>query len=185
MQDVTNPNLLTDNQYLQEIYHLRVDAWEESPYAFLVNREAFPNGLTDSLDEKAYHFISRKLPEEKIIASGRVNILSSLDDLSKSEAAAFRQFIGDGYHNIGFISRQSIHAAYRRIGLTKAFDHARLRFMQEQGLRICIAYANPERLNRLYSYGFVKLGTFTFKIGGKFKEHTWTAVMIDLKNARI
>lgn len=185
INDLLDPELLLDDSKLPEVYNLRVEAWEHSPYSFLVNREAFPDGLTDSLDKTAYHFISQRISDKTIMGSGRVNILSDLNDLSSSEAAAFRQFIGDGYSDIGFISRLSIHPEVRGTGLTKAFDYARLLFMKQKGLRICLAYANPERLNRLYSYGFIKLGTFKFKIGGKFKEHTWTAVMIDLKNARI
>lgn len=185
MNNLSLPELLTDKELLPEVYNLRVEAWEHSPYSFLVNRKAFPNGLTDNMDDTAHHFIMKKMPKGEIIGSGRVNILASLDDLSVHEAEAFKQFIGDGYTDIGFMSRLSIHHEYREMGLTEEFDRARLRFMQTKGLRICIAYANPERLDRLYSYGFIELGTFTFKIGGKFKEHTWTAVMIDLKNTRI
>lgn len=53
------PSLLTDKSRLQEIYDLRVTAYENSPKAIYVNKESFPNGWYDELDDRdeTFHFV--------------------------------------------------------------------------------------------------------------------------------
>jgi hypothetical protein len=45
------PIILTDKSRLQEIYNLRVLSYEHSHKAEFVNRQIFPNGWKDDLDE--------------------------------------------------------------------------------------------------------------------------------------
>lgn len=183
MNKAAKVELLTDKELLPQIYQLRVDAWKKSKYGFLVNPTYFPTGMHDSFDQTATHWIAKD--NGKIVGSGRVNILSSLDELSQEEANSFKQYIGDGYTNIGLLSRLVIHEDYRYRGLTWAFDRLRLQYLRDNGVRMVIGYANKERLKRLYEYGFIDLGPITVAVGGKFKPYTYTAIMVDLRQANI
>ena len=55
------PILLTDKTRLKEIYQLRVLAWEHSDYSKYINRQLYPNGLTDHLDNDGFHFIMQMI----------------------------------------------------------------------------------------------------------------------------
>jgi len=48
---VSKPIILTDKSRLQEIYDLRVEAYEKSPKSKYVNKEIFPKGWVDHLDD--------------------------------------------------------------------------------------------------------------------------------------
>ena len=61
------PILLKDKTRLQEIYDLRVDVWENSEKREFVNKQLFPNGWFDELDETAHHWIITN-DDDKIMA---------------------------------------------------------------------------------------------------------------------
>ena len=73
------PKLLTDKSRLQEIYDLRVDVWENSEKSEFVNRQLFPKGWFDDLDDTGFHlFIADD--QNKIIAAARLNLFNTLND---------------------------------------------------------------------------------------------------------
>ena len=76
MEDNFEPIILKDKSRLQEIYDLRVSAYENSPKSEFVNRQIFPNGLSDFLDkrDKTLHWII----EDKNKIKEKVNITDDL-----------------------------------------------------------------------------------------------------------
>src|SRR5690349_11002908 len=66
-QNILSTELLTDPARLQEIYDLRLDVWEHSGNNQFVNRQLFPNGWFDELDETAFHWVTFN-DENKIVA---------------------------------------------------------------------------------------------------------------------
>lgn len=87
MKTFTEPEILTDKSRLQEIFDLRVYAWEKSPSPFNINRKTYPNGLFDKLDETAIHKVSYN-EKNDIIAAERVNIIHDLNELPHPEQFA-------------------------------------------------------------------------------------------------
>jgi hypothetical protein len=59
--------LLIDKSRLQEIYDLRVDVWARSDKNEFVNRDLFPNGWYDILDDTAKHWVILNT-SDKIVA---------------------------------------------------------------------------------------------------------------------
>mgnify|MGYP006423534257 CR=1 FL=1 len=175
--------LLKDKSLLPQVYRLRVEAWKQSKYGFLVDPERFPTGMHDEFDATATHWIARD--GERLVGSGRVNILKGLDDLCGDEAKAFKDYIGEGHTRIGLLSRLVIHPDYRFRGLSREFDVLRLRYLKEQGVRMVIGYANPERLQRLNQYGFIELGPITVSVAGKFEPYTYTVILADLHQTNL
>lgn len=53
MKEFTNPQILADKSRLQEIFDLRIYAWENSPSLANINKENYPNGFFDELDKTA------------------------------------------------------------------------------------------------------------------------------------
>ncbi len=72
--------LLSDKTKLQQIYDLRVRAYQDSEQSNHINKTIYPNGWSDDLDKKegAFHWIV--MDKDKIIAAARLVILESLDD---------------------------------------------------------------------------------------------------------
>ncbi len=176
---------LADNSLLPQIYEFRVKCWIESKYGHLVSEKAFSSGMHDSLDHSAKHWVMHN-EENRLIGSGRVNILPTLDDFpSDLETNEFKRLIGDWHTNVAFISRLVIEQKYRYMGLSKDFDYARLRYLKESEARIVVAYAHPERLKTLYSYGFVDVGQFSMSLSKSFAPTTFTAIMADIKQLRV
>jgi hypothetical protein len=72
------PVILKDKSRLTEIYDLRIQAYEHSNKSVYVNRNVFPEGWKDDLDERAVHWVVEY--DNTIIASARLAVLYNLDD---------------------------------------------------------------------------------------------------------
>lgn len=154
MKSFTEPQILTDKSRLQEIFDLRVYAWENSPSPANINKETYPNGFFDKLDEMAIHWVSFD-ENGKIIASARLAIINDVNELPYPQIFA----------NIGlpsqrpflFYSRLVIHPDYRKIGLKEKFDIVRLRYQVENIVAFSVATASQSRTKELLKYGWKDL----------------------------
>jgi len=83
-QKELTPQLVTDDSLLKEVYDLRLNVWEHSGNTEFVNRNLYPDGWYDELDETAYHWIVIN-DENKIIASDMTDesllMTDALDDV--------------------------------------------------------------------------------------------------------
>lgn len=149
------PKLLIDKTRLQEIYDLRVHAWENSNRCDLVNRELFPNGWTDKLDDSAFHFIVEK--DNKIIAAARLNICNSLDELVEKEI--FEQFELPVKRPFAFYSRLVVSPNYRNLGLSSKLDRIRHLYALEMNTQFSlVSSGDVKRVNSLLKKGWTVLG---------------------------
>ncbi|MBX7173962.1 MAG: hypothetical protein K1X72_23530 [Pyrinomonadaceae bacterium] len=155
MKTFTEPEVLTDKSRLQEIFDLRVYAWEKSPSPVNINRKTYPNGLFDKFDQSAIHKVSYNEKNE-IIAAERVNIIHNLEDLPHPEQFANidlpdkRPFL--------YSSRLVIHPEYRKMGLKELYDIARLQFQVENDFAFSLAKTFLFRTKELTKFGWEDCG---------------------------
>jgi predicted GNAT family N-acyltransferase len=157
------PELLTNKSKIQEIYDLRVSAYENSPKSIYVNKELFPNGWRDHLDEleDTYHFIVQD--KNKIVASGRVAIIDDIEKITDLDEAFEKYTIPEG-RPFAYFSRLVVHKDYRKLGIPDSLDNVRINFLKQNSLaKFAIGWATPDRHPSLFKYGFVDLGLFNYK----------------------
>lgn len=151
MKTFTTPQILTDKSRLQEIFDLRVYAWENSPSPANINRETYPNGFFDKLDETAIHWVSFDA-DGKIIAAARLAIINDVNELpypqifTNIELPSERPFL--------FYSRLVIHPEFRKLGLKEKFDRIRLQFQIENQFAFSVATASQNRAKEMLQYGW-------------------------------
>jgi len=162
---------LINTDRLQDIYDLRVDAYEGSPKAPHVNRQLFPNGWKDQLDEKeqTFHFIVEDGP--RIIAAARIAVVDYIKDLEDLPKEAENYKIpNEG--PIAYYSRLVVHPSYRKTGLVGALDEVRMNFLKKlPHVKAAIAWATPDRHQALLDLGFTILGDINYKWGGNHATH--------------
>lgn len=141
------PQLLTDKSRLQEIYDLRVDVWENSPKNKFVNRQLFPNGWFDELDDTAYHWYIIN-DENKIIASARVNIFDDFTEYPYYEFVR-RLNIPDKLP-FALFSRLVIHPDYQGLGLSIRLVSSRMLFCEAKKIFWLQVLATNERIKNLF-----------------------------------
>ncbi|MCP4443251.1 MAG: GNAT family N-acetyltransferase [Aureispira sp.] len=153
--------LLQDKSKLQEIYDLRVHAWENSPSKKTINKSLFPKGWFDEADKDSFiWYLSNE--ENKIIATARLTYLNNLSQLKK---------LGVVFHDIkipeerpfGFFSRLVIHKNFRGKGIAKLFDLVRLEKLKKDNIRLGLIEVNNKRVAPLSKLGFIKIGFVKFK----------------------
>jgi hypothetical protein len=147
--------LLTDRYRLQEIYDLRVIAYENSPYATYINWQSYPNGYFDELDplESTHHWIVED--KRKIVGSVRAAMLEDfhelhedLDQLGLPEHAPF-----------AFCGRTAVHPLHRNGKVMLLLDHAVIDFLQKNSrIQFALCYVIPERANAVKRLGFRSAG---------------------------
>jgi hypothetical protein len=155
--------LLTDKSRIQEIYDLRVRAYENSPKSNYVNTKLFPNGWKDHLDEceDTYHFIVQD--KNKIVASGRVAIINALEKITDLDDA-FEKYVLPQERPFAYFSRLVVLKEYRKMGIPDNLDNLRINFLKKNNLaKFAIGWATPDRHPSLLKYGFVNLGLFNYK----------------------
>lgn len=155
MKTFAEPQILTDKSRLQEIYDLRVYAWENSPSPANINRENYPNGFFDKLDETAIHWVSFDA-DGKIIASARLAIINDVNELPYPQI--FENVSLPAERPFLFYSRLVIHPEFRKCGLKEKFDLVRLRYQVENKYAFSVATANPNRTKELLKYGWKDCG---------------------------
>ena len=102
-------SVLTDKSKLQEIYGLRVEAWEVSQSSNIINHQKYPEGFTDEFDEESIHLIATDNLSDKIMSACRVTLFDNsdrypyigFDNYDKFPTSSF-SLIGRGVRNINF-----------------------------------------------------------------------------------
>ena len=138
---ILRTEILMDNSRLQEIYDLRVLAWENSHLSQQVNCNLFPDGWKDKLDDSALHWVIKC--DELVIASSRINMIEpALPGISPQ--ACF--------------SRLIVHPDFRRIGVARMMDRIRIEYVKTNSIKHSFAYVDETRLYTLMNYGFKYAG---------------------------
>lgn len=170
------PELLTDTTRLEEIYQLRVLAWEHTSYSRYINRRLFPNGWTDHLDNGGVHFIMQNEKKE-IVASSRFNVLYKLSDLPEQDL--FNKFNYPETRPFGLFSRLVIHPDYRKLGLSSKFDLKMMEYCKKQKISFTLAWIHHGGLEQLTSIGFKILGTAYYNAFSKESLHELYVMLFD------
>jgi len=154
--------LLTDKSRLQEIYDLRVTAYEHSPYAGYVNRQNYPRGYFDELDSRdsTCHWIVED--ERQIVGAVRVAVIydlkdmhENLDDLPLPEVRPF-----------AYCGRTAVHPQYRGKQVITYLDHAVKQFLVDNPwLKFALCCLIPERIDAVQRLGFRHIGDITYDWG--------------------
>ncbi|MFD2941498.1 hypothetical protein [Flavobacterium notoginsengisoli] len=102
-------SILTDKSRLNEIYKLRVEAWEASLSSNIINHQKYPEGFTDEFDNDSIHLIATYADSNKIMSACRVTFFDSLNNypyvgIDKKGQFPISNFslIGRGVRNINF-----------------------------------------------------------------------------------
>jgi predicted GNAT family N-acyltransferase len=155
MNNNLKPFLLKDKSRFQEIFDLRVIAHENSENAELINRNLFPNGWFDSIENSGLHWVIEN-ENSKIIASARLNILTNINEIEYH--SIFEKYKLPTNKPFGFLSRLVIHPNFRGVGLAKELDEARLLYLKSNKIEYALATAQDARAKSLIKYGFKLLG---------------------------
>ncbi|MCC3158310.1 GNAT family N-acetyltransferase [Hymenobacter sp. 15J16-1T3B] len=154
--------LLTDKSRLQDIYRLRVKAYEASPYAEYVNGEKYPNGYFDELDPLAttYHWIVEDGTE--IIGSVRAAVIEDRsllpEDISQLDVPPTGTF--------AYCGRTAVHPDYRTGRVMLQLDHAVKDFiLQTPSVAFALCFIIPERTNAVKRLGFHPVGSVEYDWG--------------------
>lgn len=157
------PEILTGKTRLQEIYNLRVIAYENSPQSNSVNRKIYPNGWSDHLDEleNTIHWIV--IDDGKIIASARLAILKNLVETNE-ELGSFG--LTDNV-SFAYWSRLVVHPDYRRTRTMMRLDAARKEYIDNnKQIKFALSCVIDARAKSLLRLGFEYKGTVPYNWGG-------------------
>lgn len=157
------PELLTDKSRLQEIYDLRVTAYESSPKSIYVNKEIFPNGWFDELDkvDTSLHWIVED--NNKIIAAARLVILNNIKDTNEE----FDKFELPTERPFAYWSRLVVHPNYRKTNSMLMLDHIRKQYLLDNPkIKFALCCVTEDRSKSLLRLGFKYLGDFMYNWGG-------------------
>lgn len=159
LEYVLKPELLTDTSRLQEIYDLRVSAWENSEKKGFINREMFPNGWSDKLDKEAHHFVITNA-HDQIIAAARLNIFSSLDTAPYGDLIKNMNASNKG--PFGYLGRLVIHPQYQQQNLSSKLIAARVNYCEANKISWLQALVTSERVKNI-------LTRLDFKVKGQIE----------------
>ena len=164
---LAKPTILTDKSRLQEIYNLRVKAYEHSEKSIYVNRKTFPNGWFDELDknEETIHWIIEY--DGKIIASARLAILRDIN-LIKDLDETFEIYSLPTERPFAYWSRLVVHPEFRNTNAMMLLDNVRKGFLiNHPEIKFALCWVTQERRNAILRIGFVYLGDITIKWSGE------------------
>ena len=155
-QALLRPVLLTDKSRLPEIYNLRLNVWEHSGKNEFVNRNLYPNGWYDDLDESAFHWIVIN-NENKIIASARLNLFATLEEFPYY--LSVQNLSLPVIMPFAFFSRLVVHPLYRQNGLSRQLFTDRTLFCKEKKIRwIQVFINNPGIIRQYERSGYQNIG---------------------------
>ena len=172
------PILLTDKSRLQEIYDLRVAAWEASERATSVNRKAYPGGWAEELDMDAFHFVIFN-EHNLIVASARISLHKSIEELPC--AASFKSFILPEDRPFAFYSRLVVSPDYRSSFFFKKLDQIRVEFLAKRQIPFAIATCTEKRLKTILRLGFKILGKTKVQYSDVGEENAMILLLEDIK----
>ena len=160
------PVLLTDKCRLQEIYDLRVIAYEHSQFREFVNHKLYPKGWADFLDndDKSFHWVVEV--NNKIIASARLTILYDFHDFEKLGNHVLENLIPPE-RPLGFFSRLVVKKEYRGNGIGRQLDLIRIKKLRDLNLPVGFVDCRDDRLTSLIEVGFSKIGVVNVTENGK------------------
>ncbi len=153
----SNPAVLTDFSRLDEIYKLRVFAWENSPGKKQLNSTQYAHGFRDNLEEKSVHYISVD-KNNRIIGSARLTLCMRIDDLPYPDLFKKHEQKMPPKRPFLLYSRLVIHPDFRKKGLRKEFDLVRIRKQLDMNIPFGLVVAKPKRLLQIIPYGYKALG---------------------------
>lgn len=183
MTTIKEPKILTDITRLDEIFRLRCLAWENSPFPNSINFTKYPNGFSDTLDDRSIHFYSTNL-KGKIIGAARLTTLNNLEDLPYPKI--FTSFdIWPTERPFLFYSRLVIHPEYRKQGLMQKFDYIRVKYQLDNLIAFSIATANKDRLGSLCSYGWKVLNEIPSDIEENYSFKGTNHLLLHLKDIKL
>ena len=171
--------LLLDKSRLQEIYDLRVEAWENSDRAGSISKAEYPNGWSEEIDKDAFHFVIFDT-NNKIIASARISLHQKLDELRYPET--FKDFKLPSNRPFAFYSRLVVSPKYRSSFSFKKLDLSRITFLKENKIPFAIATCKDERLKSMIRIGFEVLGKTNVPYAEIGEE---TALILFLENVKL
>ena len=154
MQDF-KPVLLTDKSRLQEIYNLRVEAYQHSPKSKYINKETYPNGWFDDLDDRdeTIHWIIED--KGKIVAAARLAILNDIQESNE----AFDKFELPKERPFAYWSRLVVHPVCRGKSISTLLDNNRKAWLlSNPAVRFAIRVGTCDRHSAFLRLGFEKLG---------------------------
>lgn len=148
--ELKNPNRL------QEIYMLRLTAWEGSARNEIANKILFPNGWYDDLDESAIHWVTVD-GYGTIVASARLNIFDSPQ--ASPYFSATHHLVLPSKSTFAFFSRLVVHPKYRKMGLGRALYEARAEFCRKKKIAWSQVFINDPCVIKMFeTEGFRNLG---------------------------
>jgi len=155
--EISAPAVLKDKSRLKEIYDLRTLAYEHSYKTVYVNKNIFPDGWKDYLDEQAIHWVAES--ENTIVASARLVILNDLAD-TREDVSAFELPAGRPF---AYYSRLVVHPEFRGYGIGAAMDAIRMSYIKREDISFAMAFSFAERSQSLLKLGFEELGIVNYK----------------------
>jgi len=170
---------LNDKSRLQEIYDLRVTAYENSPKSIYVNRQVFPNGWFDHLDQldETIHWIVEQ--ENKIIGAARLAVLHNLKETNED----FEKFDLPPDRPFAYWSRLVVHPSFRGTTAMRELDQVRVKYIQENPqIKFAVSCVTEDRKSCLLRLGFSYLGDFMFNWEGKAEQKIGAFILLNKKN---
>lgn len=144
---LSNPQLLTNKSRLTEIYELRVNVWEHSGKSKFVNRQLFPNGWSDALDETALHWTITN-DKNEIVAAARLNVFHSPYAFPYHDSMKHLA-LPDSFP-FAFYSRLVIDHRYHGNGLSRQLAMSRIAFCKKSSISCGLVFINNTRILQLF-----------------------------------
>lgn len=136
---------------LTEIYQLRVKAWQPNPH---FDASKYPNGIFDSLDTIAHHWIIED--DGHIVAAARIAVVNQLTDIPNWQLFGLCEL--PSVSPLAYLSRLVILPPYQKRGWSGLFDRIRIRFIDEANVSCTICWSEAYRIKALEKLGFVAMG---------------------------
>ncbi|NVK85981.1 MAG: GNAT family N-acetyltransferase [Cytophagia bacterium] len=158
---------------LDKIARFRVFCYEHSPYSEKINFKNYPDGLTDELDHKSYHFLVYSA--EKLIGSARLTLLNRLAEIPYIQEFDSVAEI-DSEEPFWFYSRLAVDQSFRMNGVGRMLDESRFDFMEskKKSVREVWMIAKEWRVPQL-----IKLGCHVVQIQGQSPESVYPFSTLD------
>ena len=144
---------LNDFTRLNEVYDLRVRAWEESQGSFIINQVKFPHGFKDEFDDESIHLVALN-SEEQIVSACRLTIFDSLKNYPYIKLPALKILEDKAFGLIGRGVRKKDIKAKR---LQYEFVSKCIDICKEQGVEYATGHAydiNVYMQNLMLELGF-------------------------------
>lgn len=155
---------LTDKERLQEIYQLRVSAWENSVHQAFVNRTLFSKGWFDDLDETGIHWIIED-EKETIIAAARINIVTTVQEIPSYSLLELPTEMP-----MAILSRLVVDAQYRCKGMGQRLKQARMDFCKSNSIPWVLVFVVAEqRANLIEKFGWTIVGQMDIQFHNRTK----------------